>query len=451
MARKHVLAVLGVTALAACAAVFASGAASKTAQSAADDPNDASLTYWYWAEDDAPGANKWIKQQVALYQKTHPKVKINVVLQSTDTLTATFQTAARTRSGPDIAMQWATLPVLSQAWAGAVAPISDLVPAKEIKNWIGTAENMSGGKLWAMPQYLLGIPFVWNKAMFKKAGLNPNKGPRTWAEFLAAAKKLKAAGMTPFGMGNKDGYGGAWFFSLIGKQNLNSIDELKQVVIGKASFSEPKYSGFYQALADLKKNGYLNSDAASISFTQGLQLFGQKKVAMSWITDGNVAAAAKVLGGTKGMGVSAIPIWGKGKLAKSYDTTQSISTFITSWSKHPRAAAQFLTFLHSQQALKAWYKATGVFPADRRFPASLVKDPIAKKQFALDLSPVSVWPENYIPPQVDGNADLAAGELITSGAGTPADAVKLWERELDKWRREHPDEFRDYQKWVSGG
>ena len=102
---------------------------------------------------------------------------------------------------------------------------------------------MSGGKLWAMPQYLLGIPFVWNKAMFKKAGLNPNKGPKTWAEFLADAKKLKAAGLTPFGMGNKDGYGGAWFFSLIGKQNLNSIDELKAAMIGKAKFSGPEVFG----------------------------------------------------------------------------------------------------------------------------------------------------------------------------------------------------------------
>ena len=63
--------------------------------------------------------------------------------------------------------------------------------------------------------------------------------------------------------------------------------------------------------------------------------------------------------------------------------------------------------LHTPQALKAWYKATGVFPADKRFPASLVTDPIAKQLFELDQSPVSVWPENFLPPQVDGNADLA--------------------------------------------
>jgi raffinose/stachyose/melibiose transport system substrate-binding protein len=448
MRRKHVLAVLGVV-LAVGAAAFAATAASKTAQS--DDPNDASLTYWYWAEPDAPGANNWLKKQVAAYEKAHPKVKIKIVVQSTDTLTSAFTTAAQTKSGPDIATQWATLPVLTAAWNGASVPISDYVPAKEIKNWIGTAENMSGGKLWAMPQYLLGIPFVWNKALFRKAGLNPNKGPKTWAEFLAAAKKLKAAGITPFGMGNKDGYGGAWFFSLIGKQNLNSIDELKAAMIGKANFANPRFSGFYKALEDLKKRGYLNSDVASISFEQGLQLFGQKKVAMSWITDGNVAAAAKVLGGTKGMGVSAIPIWGKGKLARSYDTTQSSSAFITKWSKHPNAAAQFLMFLHSPKALRAWYAATGVFPADKRFPARLVTDPIAKQQLALNQSPVSYWPENYVPPQVDQNADLAAGTLITSGSGSPADAVALWVRELKKWKTQHPDEFKNYSKWAVSG
>jgi raffinose/stachyose/melibiose transport system substrate-binding protein len=449
MTRKHVVGALGAL-LAVGAAAFVTSANSGTARPG-DDPNNANLTYWYWAESDAPGANGWLKKEVALYEKAHPKVKITIVLQSTDTLTSSFTTAAQTKSGADIATQWATLPVLTPAWSGASVPISDYVPASEIKNWIGTAENKSGGKIWAMPQYLLGIPFIWNKAMFKKAGLNPNIGPKTWAQFLADAKKLKAAGFTPFGMGNKDGYGGAWFFSLIGKQNLNSMNELKAAMIGKASFSEPKYSAFYNLLADLKKKGYLNSDVASISFDQGLNLFERKKVAMSWVTDGHVTSAAKTLGGPKAMGIGRIPVWGKGRLATSYDTTQSSSAFITSWSKHPRAAAQFLMFLHTPQALKAWYLATGVFPADKRFPASLVKGPIAKKQLAFNLSPVSVWPENFLPPQVDGNADLPAGELITSGSGTPADAVKLWEREIKKWKAQHPDEYKNYTKWATGG
>jgi ABC-type glycerol-3-phosphate transport system substrate-binding protein len=449
MAKKHLLGAL-VAALAVTAVAFTSVSIAKPSSAKADDPNNANLTYWYWGEDDAPGATNWIKSEIAIYEKAHPKVKITLAVQSTDTLISAFTTAAQTHSGPDIATQWATLPVLTPAWAGDSVAISDYVPKSEWSNWIGTNENMSGGKLWAMPQYLLGIPFVWNKAMFTKAGLNPNVGPKTWTQLLADSAKLKAAGFTPLGMGNKDGYGGAWFFSLIGKQNLNSVDELKDAMIGKADFADPKFSGFYQVLANLKSKGYLPSDVASISFTQGLQLFGQKKVAMAWGTDGNIAAAAKTLG-DKAMGISSIPVWGTGKLAKSYDTTQSSSAFITSWSKHPKAAAQFLVFLHTPQALDAFYKATGVFPADKRFKASLVTDPIAKVQLKLDQSALSVWPENYVPPQVDGAADLAAGELITSGSGSPADAVKLWKQQLSMWKSQHPDEFKAYTTWATTG
>ena len=341
MARKHVVAVLGV-ALVLGAAVFAAGAASKTAESTADDPNNANLTYWYWAESDAPGANNWLKSEVAIYEKAHPKVKITVVLQSTDTLTSAFTTASQTKSGPDIATQWATLPTLTPAWNGSSVPISDYVPASEIKNWIGTAENMSGGKLWAMPQYLLGIPFVWNKALFKKAGLNPNKGPKTWTDFLADAKKLKAAGITPFGMGNKDGYGGAWFFSLIGKQNLNSINQLKDAMIGKANFADPKFSGFYQALADLQEErlpelrrrvDHLRPGLPALRPEEGRDVLGHRRQRRPVGEAGRAEEHGRRAPSRSGA---------HGKLATSYDTTQSSDAFITKWSKHPRAAAQFL-------------------------------------------------------------------------------------------------------------
>ena len=74
MKRKHLLGVLGAV-LAVGAAAFVASASSGTARPG-DDPNNAELTYWYWAESDAPGANGWLKKEVALYEKAHPKVKI---------------------------------------------------------------------------------------------------------------------------------------------------------------------------------------------------------------------------------------------------------------------------------------------------------------------------------------------------------------------------------------
>jgi raffinose/stachyose/melibiose transport system substrate-binding protein len=447
-ARKALVTAAAVLATATLAAACGGSSGSGSGSKGNDNAYAGTLTYWYWAESDAPGANKWMNSMIAKYEKLHPKVHIKLVLQSTDTLIGAFKTASQTKKGPDIATQWATLPVLTPAWTGASVPISDYIPKSDTDNWIGTQENMSDGKLWGMPIYLLGVPFVWNKQMFKATGLDPNQPPATFQDLLSDCAKLKAKGFTPIGMGNKDGYTGNWMFSLLGTQQLNSIEELKQAMLGKVKFSDPKYSGWYSSFAKLKSNGCFNDDISSLDLNQGWQLFPRKKAAMSWTTDGNALAWAKQLGDST-IGVGRTPKLGSGALANSYDTTQSSTAFITSWSQHKKAAAAFLRWLHGAPQMKAWYDATGVFPADKRFPESNITDPIARQLFELDKSQ-SVWPENYLPPQVDQNADLPAGQMITSGSGTPAKAASLWDQVLQQWKTQHPDEYQHYQQRANG-
>lgn len=408
------------------------------------DAEKADLTYWYWAESDAPGANDWMKARIAEYEKQHTGVKINLVLQSTDTLIGAFTTAAQTRTGPDIATQWATIPVLSQAWAGAVAPISDYVPEDQRSQWIGTQENTDKGKLYAMPLYVIGVPLAYNKDLFAKA--NITDPPATFDDLLGDCRKLKAAGITPIGMGNKDGYFGAWFFSNFGKQNLDSTDELKQAIIGKADITDPKYTGFYEPMHQLKANGCLNDDIASLTLDQGMAKFGSGKAAMAWGTDGIVNGWAKQLGADK-VGITRTPKWGTGKLADVYNTTQSSSAFITSWSKNKKAAAQFLSWLHQPANLTSWYEATGIFPADKRFQPSSIKDDLGKQMWALDSSDGAVWLENYLPPSVDGDGNLAGGQVITSG-GSVKDAVSTFRAAVEKWRSQNPVEVKNYTAWA---
>jgi hypothetical protein len=284
--------------------------------------------------------------------------------------------------------------------------------------------------------------------MFKQAGLNPNQPPATFNDLLADCQKLKAKGFTPIGMGNKDGYTGNWMFSIYGKQQLNSTSELQDVILGKAKFTDPKYSGFYDAIAKLRTQGCFNDDISSLDLNQGWQLFPRKKAAMAWTTDGNALAWAKTLG-DRNVGVGNTPKLGSGALANTYTTTQSSDAFITSWSQHKKAAAAFLVWLHQPAQMEAWYKATGVFPADKRFPESQVTNPLAKKLYAL-AKQKAVWPENYLPPQVDQNADLPAGQMITSGSGTPQKAAQLWDQVIQQWKTQHPDEYKNYQQWANG-
>jgi len=140
------------------------------------------LTFWWWAESDAPGADAWMAETVADYEKINPNVTINIVPQSTDTLISAFQSAVTANSGPDMASQWATGPVLGFVWQNAVVPISDYVPASEMKNWLNTNENTYNGKVWGASMYLIGIEIMYNKTMFAQAGVTPPASGRwTWA------------------------------------------------------------------------------------------------------------------------------------------------------------------------------------------------------------------------------------------------------------------------------
>lgn len=410
-----------------------------------------SITYWFWGEGDIPGITTWMQQRISMYQKLNPGVTVTLVPQSDSTIIPSFTLAAQNKSGPDIDTQWATLPVLQPALQGAVTPISKYVSKTSMSHWLNTSENTFKGAAYAMPLYVIGAPLVWNKKLFKKAGLNPNVAPTTWSQFMTDCAALKAHGIIPLGMGNKAGDFGAWMFAIYEKQMLDSISQLSAGVANEGNGQAKLMSSLntmYTMFQGLMKKGYLNSNVASLDFAQGWQMFPQGKSAMAFTTDGNALAWAKTLGEAN-VGVGAPPIFGSGKLAKTYDATQSSSEFITSWSPNKVADAKFLEWLHTPANMKALNKETGAFPADNQFPKSLITDPMAKKLDQLDTAGPSIWLENFIPPTIDTSADRPAGQLITSG-GTAAQAVALWKQQLQLWRSQQPTQFNQFKVLAAG-
>ena len=441
--RFHLLsiALILVTLLAACGPNASTPAAGGSSNEKVD------LTFWYWAESDAPGADAWMTETVEAYKQVKPNVTINVVPQSTDTLISAFQSAVTANSGPDIASQWATGPVLGFVWQDALVPVSDYVSQDEMKNWLNVDENKYNGKYWGAPMYLIGIGVMYNKDLFAQAGVTPPENGRwTWDEFTAACEKLKAAGITPFAIGDKNGYGGAWWFANVGIQGLNSTEELRQAIIGNQSFTDEKYTGWYKLMDDMVKKGYFNEDVMSLDLDQGVRQFWEGKAAMAFGTDGMIKQALTDLGEDK-VGVMRTPKWGTGTLADAGNATQSISFLITKWSKHPQEAADFLTFMHTPERLASWYKHTGVIAADARFDRSLVTSPVLKQMMEAETTGPQVWLENFLPGQIDSDADLPAGQNIFAQNGTPQDAANLWQSVAETWRNQHPDELKNWQNW----
>ena len=45
---------------------------------------------------------------------------------------------------------------------------------------------------------------------------------------------------------------------------------------------------------------------------------------------------------------------------------------------------------------------------------------------------------------------LPAGQLITSGSGSPDQAVEIWNRVIAKWRVQQVPEYQQYKRWAAG-
>jgi raffinose/stachyose/melibiose transport system substrate-binding protein len=417
-----------------------SGAASK------EDKYSGNIDFWFYGEDDNPGINRWMEGRIAEYERLHPDVSIKLSPQDGKTLAGKFNLAARSRSGPDIASQFSGAQFISAVANGHVTPIADLVPADEIANWLDP--DRLDGKVQGMPLTINGIQFVWNKKLFRKAGLDPEQLPATFDEFLTACHKLNDAGITPIASSNTNGIFGTWIFGIFGRQKLDSVSDFGKLLTGEEQFSSAPIAEWYTAFKQMLDEGCFNDDVSSVSYEQVVQQFAQGKTAMIASTDGGVVEQAKYIG-AENTGVGSPPRWGDAALADSANAGAGTQYFVTSWSDDKAAAAAFLAWLHAPENLTSLNKAILALPADERFDVESVTDPLAKRVYETMRSGPPVSVSLLIPPYVDANANIVASQMITSKSGSPEEAAKTWDTAIENWRTRNPGEYQVYKQWLA--
>jgi sn-glycerol 3-phosphate transport system substrate-binding protein len=114
-----------------------------------------------------------------------------------ETLTAAI--AAYRQKNPPHLVQVFEVGTQTMLLSGAVHPVQDLMKEQEIAiNWGDFIKPVVGyymkdGKLYSMPYNSSTPIFYYNKDAFKKAGLDPEKPPKTWKEVEDYSKKILAA------------------------------------------------------------------------------------------------------------------------------------------------------------------------------------------------------------------------------------------------------------------
>jgi len=109
--------------------------------------------------------------------------------------------AYRAGNAPHILQVFEVGTATMMAAKGAIVPVYKLMKDADEpfnpKAFLGPVAGYytdSKGNMLSFPFNSSTVVFYVNKDAFKKAGLDPNKPPRTWKEVLAAAEKIKASG-----------------------------------------------------------------------------------------------------------------------------------------------------------------------------------------------------------------------------------------------------------------
>lgn len=83
----------------------------------------------------------------------------------------------------------------------------------------------SDGKTYGVPVGGYAVGMVYNRAVFRRAGLDPDSPPTTWDEVRTQAKRIAALGgaTSGFAMPTQDGYGG-WYFTMMNASFGNQLE-----------------------------------------------------------------------------------------------------------------------------------------------------------------------------------------------------------------------------------
>ncbi|MFD2115588.1 ABC transporter substrate-binding protein [Paenibacillus yanchengensis] len=201
---------------------------------------------------------------------------------------------------------------------------------------------MGQGKIYGLPVTTLNVTgIIYNKDVFAEHQIEI---PHTHEELLAAAEKLKTAGVTPFYDAGKD----AWplqvytlgaFSNIIKKQP----DVLDKINTNQLKFTDlPEYEKMLAAQLEIHEKGYTNSDLFSATYDMSIEQVATGKSAMIVNADWAIPIILERFPNAP-IGMFPVPWDGEGDNYTGY--LPPIVAYAIKDSKNEAAAVEFLRFI----------------------------------------------------------------------------------------------------------
>jgi len=168
------------------------------------------------------------------------------------------------------------------------------------------------GKIYGVPRTGYSMGLIYNKKLFEKAGLDPEKPPATWEELRADAKKIAALGGGTVGYADYSAQNqGGWHFTAeLYSQGGDVVSEDGK----KATIDTPEGKAVLQNLKDMRWSDNSMGTKQLLVINDVQQMMGSGKLGMYLSAPDNIPILVKEKGGDyKDLALAPMP-GGKGTL-----------------------------------------------------------------------------------------------------------------------------------------
>ena len=394
------------------------------------------LTMYYPVAVGGP-VTKVIDQMAADFSKENPDIKVTPVYAGTyqESIVKTL-TAFKSGKPPQLAVLLST-DMFTLIDEDAIVPIDGIAKGAEDKQWLDgffksfMMNSRTGGKTWGVPFQRSTIVLYWNKALFKQAGLDPEKGPANWDQMVDYAKKLTKTdangNVTQWGVKIPSSGFPYWLF-----QGLTTPNGalLMNEAGNETYFDKPEVVEALQYWVDLSAKHKVMPGGV-IEWGTTPKDFLEQKAAMIWTTTGNLANIRS--NASFPFGVAMLPAkkqpgspTGGGNFyvfAKTTPAEQQASLKFIKWATAPQRAAQWSIATGYVAVTPAAWET----PEMKKYVQEVPQAVVARDQLQHSVAELSTHDNQRVTKALNDGLQAAL-----TGAKAPADALRDSQREAQR-------------------
>ncbi|GAA3788951.1 extracellular solute-binding protein [Streptomyces coacervatus] len=354
----------------ALVASFALAATACGGSGSGSDKSSGPVTITWWDTSNATNEAPTYKALVKEFEAANKNIKVNYVNVPFDQAQNKFDTAAGSKGAPDVLRS-------EVGWTPAFAKKGYFLPldgtealtdqSKFRSNLIEQAKY--DGKTYGVPLVTDTLALVYNKALFKKAGIT--EAPKTWDELKADAAKVDSKAKVYGYWGSTQSYYAQTFLYGEGTDTVDA--SAKKITVNSA----PAKKAYGTWLSLFKGQGLHKADTTADAYAHIQDAFVNGKVASiiqgPWeITNFYKGSAFK---DKSNLGIATVPAGSTGK-AGAPTGGHNLSVYAGSDSAHQKAALKFVNFMTSAKSQTEIALKNSTLPTrDDAYTAEVKADP----------------------------------------------------------------------------